>query len=118
MQKSYCIVCGRQRNGIEVQDDFVLGTIRWLKENVTHNAKNNRLVVCKDCYPKYTVSRKKFEFRERVYLTLGILFAMLSLFISPRPATLLISILIVAFLYSLSLLTYTPRINIKKQPKQ
>lgn len=118
MPKSYCIVCGKERNGIAVEDDYVLGSIRWFKERVTKNVKNNRLVVCKECYPKYSASRKKFEFRQKVYVGLGIAFAAVSLIVSPRLPTLLVSIVVFAFLFALSLMSYTPRITIKKQHNQ
>ncbi len=119
MQKSYCIICGNERDGIEIKGDNAIKTIRWFKRNVTRNEKDNRLVVCRECYPKYEKARKKYESRRITYAALGVLFAALSLIISPRPATLVIAVLVVAFLYALSYLTYMPALSIRieKHPK-
>ncbi len=118
VRKSYCIVCAKEKKGIEVEDDFILDSIRWLKENVTHNVQNNKLVVCKDCYPRYKPARQKYESRQKMYLVLGVLFGMLILLISPRAATVLIAAVLVIACYILSLLSYTPKIHIKNQHTQ
>ncbi len=111
-QKSFCIICGNETNGIEVENDFVINSIRWLKTKVTKNVKNNRLVVCKACYPKYKEQRKRYESRQRLYLAFGIIFAFLSIVVSPRIGTVLISAAVVLFLYLMSLLSYMPKIRI------
>ncbi|MGA3020779.1 MAG: hypothetical protein ABSD68_02420 [Candidatus Micrarchaeales archaeon] len=114
MKKIYCIVCGKEKKGIEVEEDAILGSVRWFKRNVTKNEKGNKLVVCKDCYAEYKKDRKKYESRQRVYMILGAIFVMISMVLSPSVMTLVISLVIFAMLYFFSLLSYMPRINIKK----
>jgi Ca2+/Na+ antiporter len=114
LKKSYCIECGKEKKGIEVEEDAVLGSIRWLKRNITKNEKGNVLVVCKGCYADYKKGRKKYESRQRIYMALGVIFVMMSMVLSPNVMTLLISLLVLLLLYFFSLLSYTPKINIKK----
>ena len=116
--KSYCIVCGKERQGIEVEDDYVLDSIRWFKKNVTKNERGNRLVVCSGCYLNYKKSRAKYESRQRLYLGLGVLFVIMSLVASFQATTLIVSLLVLLLLYFFSLLSYMPRISIKKQANQ
>ena len=75
MSKSYCIVCGKEKKGIEIEYDIVIKGIRWFKRNVTKNEKNNVLVVCSSCYSLYKKSRDKFELRERLYFYSLLLFS-------------------------------------------
>lgn len=110
--KSYCIICGEEKDGIEIKDDYVLSSIRWFKTNVTKTEKNNRLVVCKDCYPKYASMRKRYESRQALYVGLGIVFAIMSLVLAPSVTTLFMDIILILFLYALSLLTYMPKLKI------
>jgi hypothetical protein len=113
LRKTYCVVCAKQRKGIEVDDDAVLESIRWIKKNITKNEKGNRIVVCRDCYSAYKASRSRYEGRQRIYVALGVLFAVLSLFISPALSTLGVSVGILTMMVLLSLLSYTPKISIK-----
>ena len=119
MVKSYCIICGEEKNGLPIQNDMVLDAIRWFKQNVTKNEKGNRLVVCKECYPKYADRRKKFETRQATYLAIGIIFAALGLLFAFSLATLSVAILLIAFLYLLALLNYVPKVALppQKTPK-
>ncbi len=112
-RKSYCIICGAEKKGLEVQDDWELGAIRWFKRNVTKNEKGNRLVVCRECYPKYEASRGKFESRQKLYIALGAIFAVLSLVLSPSLTSVLLAVSIMLIMLALSLLSYTPKISIK-----
>ena len=96
----------------------MLTAIRWFKTNVTHNEKNNRLVVCKECYPRYAESRRKFESRERLYVAFGVIFAALNLLVSRSLSSIAISVVIVLLLLAFSFLSYTPKISIKKQHSQ
>mgnify|MGYP001626360183 FL=1 len=112
--KSVCIICGKEKPGIEVKPDFVIESIRWIKRNITKNEKGNRLVVCRDCYPAYRKLRERFERREKIYLTLGILFALLSFLLSSNKLYGLgIGLLVIALLYLFSLLNYMPSLNIE-----
>lgn len=113
MKKSYCVICGKEKRGIAVQDDLILDSIRWFKRNVTKNEKGNRLVVCKEDYGAYKAARKKYVGRQRIYLALGVLFVMLTILVYPSIAAVVTSVVVFAFIVLLSLLSYMPRISIK-----
>jgi VIT1/CCC1 family predicted Fe2+/Mn2+ transporter len=113
MAKSYCIMCGNERKGISVAEDRVLGAVRWFKRNVTKDEKGNRLVVCKDCYAEYSKRRRAYESRQMLYLALGVAFFAISVAVSPSPVTVLIATAVLAGVYLLSLLSYTPKIAIE-----
>ena len=116
MPDSYCIICGKQKNGVKVADDHVLKALRWFKTNVTKDVKNNVLVVCKACYPQYSKMRKKYESRRTAYITLGVLFLAFSLIISMGAwlTAISVGIIIVALLYLLSLINYVPGLQLNK----
>ncbi len=115
MARSYCIMCGKERDGIQVEEDHVLGAVRWFKRNVTKDEKGNRIVVCRDCYPEYKKRRARYESRQRVYLALGVAFVIISLLVSPRAVTVLVSFAVLAVMYLFSLMSYIPKIGIEKK---
>lgn len=112
---TYCIICGKQKNGIPVENDYVLDMLRWFKRNVTKNEQKNKLIVCKEDYPVYKKNRSRYVFRLAVYLTIGSLFFILGLLLSPSVATFFIGAILLIFLYSLSLLSYTPKLRLEVQ---
>ena len=114
-QKTYCIMCGKEQNGIEIKIDNVIKVIKYIKKTLFKSEKNNRLVVSKECYPLYIKNRNKYVSRQRLYITLGVIFVIFSIFISPTIATLVLSLGILLFLYLMSLLNYTPELNISKK---
>jgi hypothetical protein len=120
MPSSYCIICGKKKNGIKVTDDHVLKTLRWFKTNITKNVQNNTLVVCKTCYPQYSKQRKKYISRRTAYVALGIIFLILSVIISSGAwlTALSIGIFIVILLYALSLINYMPGLQLKGAGKK
>ena len=118
MKESCCIICGERRDGIKVADDHVLRALRWFKTNVTRNVKNNELVVCKGCYPKYSKSRKRYTGRRAAYITLGALFLIFSIAVSVGSANALAivaGIIIMVLMYLLSLVSYTPALQFEKK---
>ncbi|MCL4375259.1 hypothetical protein M1394_00460 [Candidatus Marsarchaeota archaeon] len=117
MAKRYCIVCGKEKKGIEIEHDIIIKSIRWFKRNVTKNEKNNVLVVCSSCYPLYKKSRDKFELRERLYIALGLIFFILMVFISHTIASFIAGLVVIAFLYLLSLMNYMPKLDLEKAKK-
>jgi len=118
-RESRCIICGLPKDGLEVKEDYVINFIRLFKRNVTKNEKGYRLVVCKDCYPKYAKQRKRFDTRRATYITLGVIFTALFLVVSPNKlAALAYGVLITLFLYLLSLVNYVPALNIPQIPRQ
>ncbi|MGC8662322.1 MAG: hypothetical protein ACP5RT_00870 [Candidatus Micrarchaeia archaeon] len=110
---NYCIICGKEKKGFEVKEDYIIKSIRWFKKNITKNEEGNKLVVCKECLPKYIKYRNKFVLREIIYLLLGFLFLIFGLIISFKVSTLLISFVIIVFLYLLSLISYMPELKQK-----
>mgnify|MGYP001626225261 CR=1 FL=1 len=116
--KSVCIICGQEKLGIEVKEDYVIQAIRWFKRNVTKNEQGNKLVVCKDCYVKYSEMRAKYESRTKLYLTLGLLFLVFSFLVSSNKiAGLAMGVSVFLLLYLISFLSYVPALNIPKTEK-
>jgi len=115
-RESRCIICGEEKNGLEVKEDFVIYAMRWFKRNITKNEKNYRLVVCKACYPKYYEARRKYERRQALYIVVGILFAATMILVGQNKLLAVIyGIIIILFVYILSLLTYMPAVKIPKR---
>ena len=50
--KYVCIMCEQEKGGSAVHDDAIINAIRKVKKTFGV-AKNNRLVVCAECMPKY-----------------------------------------------------------------
>jgi hypothetical protein len=110
-------MCGEPRNGLEVREDWVINTIRAFKRNVTKNEKNYRLVVCKECYPKYAKAKSRYDKRRMIYITLGVVFGIIVvLAASFRPTSFVVGIAAVCIMYLLSLLSYTPALIMPKLP--
>ena len=112
MKQSYCIICGNRKEGLVVKNDFVIEAIRAFKRNVTKNEKGNRLVVCRGCYAQYKKRRDRFSSRQVMYVALGVLFGIFSLLISFTLVSLTLTIIVIAVLYALSLLNYTPALEV------
>ena len=117
-----CIICGKQRDGLEVKTDWVITSMRWFKRNVTKDEQGNRLVVCKGCYPIYKKNRDKYTSRQTLYLVLGALFIILGLLISSYDilrflSAIGLSVIILAVLYLISLLNYTPALAMPQGKK-
>jgi ribosomal protein L34E len=114
-----CIICGKEKEGLEVKEDFVIYAIRWFKRNITKNEKHYKLIVCKECYPKYYTAREKYEKRRALYLVLGIIFALLLVLIGQNKIiAVLYGIIIIIFVYLLSLFTYMPAVKIPEKLKK
>ena len=104
-----CIICGEAKDGLPVKEDFVINGIRLIKRYVTRNEKGYVLVVCRECYPKYKKARERMIRRQVVYLVLGFLFAGAFIVLShDKLSALLYGVIIVLFLYLLSLVNYVP----------
>ncbi|MDE1824044.1 MAG: hypothetical protein KGI00_04375 [Candidatus Micrarchaeota archaeon] len=116
--KSYCVVCGEQKGGLPVKIDYVIDAIRWFKTKVTKNEKNNALVVCKECYPKYVAMRKKYVSRMYMYVGLGILFTVLVIALNPSIGSFLIGMLLTVALFLFSFLNYMPGLDIDGRKRQ
>ncbi len=113
MKDDRCIICGEKKNGLSVREDYMIQAIRWFKKNVTKNERGYALVVCKSCYPKYAKARKKFENRQLLYLILGVVFAAVLVYASvDKPLAILYGMLVILFMFLLSLLTYMPELEV------
>jgi len=110
--KTYCIVCAKEKPGIPIKEDRVIGTIRLIKKNVLKSEKRNRIVVCKDCYEDYKKYRKRYTRRQALYLALGVVFLIMLMLINPSVYAALTGLGMLALLYLLSLLNYMPELDI------
>jgi hypothetical protein len=119
MRESYCIICGGKKDGIEIREDHVIEAIRLFNRKVLRQPpKNNRIVVCEACYPKYKAQRKKYLGRQRLYLILGGLFVVFGVIVSlNKLEALLVGIVLIAVLYLFSLLTYVPELKAEPKPE-
>ncbi len=118
MQKSYCMICGKEKNGIEIEEDNVIRVMRRLKEMMGKKPNVNRIVVCSACYPEYKKHRKKFISRERIYIALGVIFLLLGLVVSGRLSSIIVGLAVLLLMYLLSLLNYTPALKLGKGMQQ
>lgn len=109
-KKSICIVCKQEKKGTEVEDDLYLETMRKIKTKL-NIAKNNTLVVCKDCLPKAKEKRRRFE---KTFMTWSILATVLFLMLivmSPTLQSLFYGIAAVIFFILFSLISYFPKVE-------
>lgn len=148
MAKTICVCCGNQAAGLPIEEDHIIRSLKYTKSKLGMKLQNNKLVMCKQCYPKhahaskdapvkkvdypivilqdpgrhpinwverqgYETSRKGYESRQIMYVSLGIIFAILGLIIAPNLGTLFFSIVIIVFLYLMSLLSYVPKVATK-----
>ncbi len=105
-------MCGKERNGIEIRNDRVIDAIRWMKKTVLHKESSNRLVVCKDCYENYKKAKKRFDSRRRIYLILGIIFALLIIIGSVSVWGVILGIVVLGLIYAFSFFSYIPSLAI------
>lgn len=112
-KKSVCIVCGKERDGLEVKEDSMLGIMRWIKKNITKSPKNYRLVVCKDDFLAYKKKKDGYDRKQVIYVSLGILFLIILLAFSHGRflGAFFYGAIIIVFLYLLSQLSYVPSVN-------
>ncbi len=111
METTYCIICGKKKAGIPVEEDRVIYAIRWFKRNVTNNEQGNRLVVCKEDFAAYKKNRDRFVSRRMIYVGIGVIFLVLGLLVSFSLGTLAMGIIVIAALYLISLLNYMPTLR-------
>ncbi len=114
---TYCIICGERRPGVPIRDDRVLNAMRWFKRNVTRDERGNSLVVCRDDYSAYMKKRGRYTSRQALYIAVGVIFAALGLLVRFSLSTFAISIAVLAALYLLSLINYTPALSIAASGK-
>jgi hypothetical protein len=115
MAETRCIICGNKKNGLAVRNDFMIDAIKWFKTNITRNVKNCRIVVCKECFLKYTKAHDSYQKKQIVYIILGVVFAILVIAISGNKLLALFSgAVIVAFMWLLAQLSYMPSVEMPR----
>ncbi len=116
-KKMVCIVCGEEREeGTPVEEDVVLKSIRSVKQSLGI-ATNNILIVCEQCEEEYRKKREKFEKTFAQHVLFGILI-LLAIVVVPmlvggvfQPGTILLGVLVAAFIIALSIVQYFPSIT-------
>ena len=114
-KKIVCIICGKEKSGIPVKEDMVLDVIKWFKRNVTRNAQDNVLVVCKEDWLQYNKARKKFTSRMTLYIVLGVIFVIIGNVVAFSLYTLVTTLGVLLLFYLLSLLSYMPALDLDKK---
>ncbi|MDE1845690.1 MAG: hypothetical protein KGH53_00175 [Candidatus Micrarchaeota archaeon] len=61
----------------------------------------------------YEESRRNYESRQMTYIAIGVIFGILGVLISFGIGSIIAAIVVIIFLYLMSLLTYTPKIAVK-----
>jgi hypothetical protein len=112
---SVCIICGKNKEGFEVEEDLFIKGIRKLKKFFGIE-KKNKLVVCKECYPKYLKLRKKFESKQRNFGIVVIIFFAIAILTSPDKISAIIYSLILSFVFLFILVFYyIPKVKEKEK---
>jgi hypothetical protein len=122
MKKNACIMCGKEKDGLPVKEDWIIKSIRWVKHNITHSEKNYRLVVCKEDFLDYKKKRDSYERKQILYISIGIIFTV-ALTITARGAlgAIGVGIIIIIFMFLLAQLSYMPGVDLptlKKKPSK
>lgn len=111
-------MCGKAVDGIDVKNDYVIDAIRFFNRKILHKYRNYRLVVCKDCYIKYNKGRKGFVKKQAAYIGIGIIFAIFLMIGSGgNLVALFYGIIVIIFMYVLSLISYLPALKISDANK-
>ncbi len=113
-QKSYCLMCAKERDGIPIKEDNVIKAIRLIKRHVFKSEKRNRIVICRECYEGYKKHRKKYVRRQAMYVALGVMFLIMLMLINLSAYSALFGIGMVILLYLLSLLNYMPELALPR----
>jgi len=124
---SVCIICGKRKKGSEVEEDIFIKGIKEVKK-ILGIEKKNKLVVCKECYPKYLEMRKKYETKRKHFLIIFLVYSLVVMFfsivysLSSRPISLspifsaIFFLLFLLFLFLILILPYyVPKIKEKKR---
>jgi hypothetical protein len=114
-----CIYCGRNVNGLPVIEDHVIHAVRLFKRNILHNEKGYRLVVCKEDFPKYSKAKEEYQKRQGRLVALGVVFALVLIIFGPDKLTAVLDgIVVIVFTYLISLLGYTPSLQMPKPGRE
>jgi hypothetical protein len=108
-----CIICNQEKEGLGIKEDNIVYFLRWLNSHTVKYRNPNYPVVCRECFTKYRKQRKSYERKLISYLIIGFLFAGFIIVGSGgKPLSFLFGLIIIAFMYLLSLLSYIPELEI------
>ncbi len=113
MNKTACIMCAKEKPGLPVREDAMLGAMRWIKRNITRNPKNYRLVVCKEDFLTYRKKREGYERKQIIYVLIGLIF-LVALGVSTKGNlnAIAFGLVIVLLMFGLAQLSYIPSVAI------
>ncbi|MCX8175017.1 MAG: hypothetical protein N3E51_02325 [Candidatus Micrarchaeota archaeon] len=109
-----CIICEKETDGSAVADDFVIRTIRAVKQRFGI-AKNNILVVCSSCMEEHRKRRERYERNLVMHVLVAaiILFAFVLLPVFTTGfsvSALVLGILLAAIIIGLSIFSHHPKL--------
>lgn len=119
-RKSVCILCEKERSGKPIKEDFVIKTIRGIKQKL-RIATNNKLVVCSECEEAYRKKKEEFEKTLVLHATIAALIVIVFLalpFVVGRPfsfTSLFAGILLGIFIVGLTITRYIPAVEMQKK---
>ena len=109
-----CIMCGERKPGIGLRDDNVIRAVRFAKLRILKREPQTKSpVVCRQCYDKYEQARNKYKSREKIYVGLALVFAILGIALRPSIGSLGYGIFVVALFYAIALLNYMPELDLR-----
>ncbi len=113
-KKKVCIMCGKEKDGLDVKEDHVIAAMRWVKRNITRNPKNYHMVVCKEDFLAYKKKRDSFERKRIAYVIIGVVFTVLLLSFARGRflGAIVYGGAVIIFMYLLSLLSYMPAVEL------
>ncbi|MCX6772375.1 MAG: hypothetical protein NTV88_01230 [Candidatus Micrarchaeota archaeon] len=117
----YCVVCFKEKDGYKVYDDFVIRTIRGIKKRLGI-AKNNSLVVCKDCLEEHRKKRKAYEKTLIIHIVLAgvvlVAFVLLPILTSGFSITAIaLGIFLAALIVGMAVFSHHPKLSDEAQEK-
>jgi len=106
-----CVICSKENvQGALVIEDVIIRIIRAIKSRFGI-AKGYKLVVCNDCEKEYEKRRKTFERNLILYGGLGVVIALILMFINFSIGSFLSGLLLFLVLIIFALFKYVPKIE-------
>jgi hypothetical protein len=94
----------------------MIDVIRWWKR-MRKTEKSYRLVVCRECFDKYSKARQRYKRRQLECMILGIVFAAMLIISRPLQGA-LFGTAIVVFMYLVSQLNWVPALTMPASTKK
>jgi hypothetical protein len=106
MEQLRCSLCGKVGDATPLDmDDAVFGPYVRLLRKFGLSKHKDSLGVCKECMPKYTRMSQEYQKKIITYGILGAAFGIINFWLTKN---ILVSLIIAAFVFSLSLICYCP----------